>query len=138
MGLLAELKKAEHRLQEGTRGSGKTYKMLQAALAAAKLGQTVFVIGQDDGQIREMMSTMIGFKEFQVLGPNAHISYPARDIQLPNPMGRVQFRQKDHPDWNWDELRMRGYPPSVPAYVDHSVYERKYEEYVKSQKEAKK
>ena len=136
--LIAELKKAEQRLQVGTRGSGKTYKMLQHALAAAKTGQTVFVIGHDDGQIRNLMNEMVRFTELVNLGPNVHVSYPARDIQLPHPMGRIQFRKKDHPDWDWDGLRMRGYPHGTPCYVDHYVYEKKLEEYTKAQKEAKK
>lgn len=138
MGLLAELKKAEQHLKEGKRGTGKTHKMLQHALATAISGQTVFVIGLDDFHVKEMMNTVIGFPELAKLGPNVHISYPARDIQLPNPMGRLQFRLMNHPDWSWDELRMRGYPHGVPSYVDHAVYERKLEEYNAKQKEAKK
>lgn len=133
--LKAALKKAEADLKESKRGSGRTHKMLQHALSTAMTGQTVFVIGQDEAHVKEMMNTVVGFPELAKLGPNVHISYQAGDIQLPNPMGRVQFRTKDHPDWSWDELRMRGYPYIVPNYVDHYVYEQKL---LESQKGAKK
>jgi len=74
------------------------------------------------------MRHMVTLKEFAQLGPNAHVSMPAGDIQLPHPMGRVQFRSVQHPEWSWDELRMRGYPHGVPNYVDHFVYEQKLNE----------
>lgn len=127
------LAKAER--DKSGRGTGKTHKMLQHALAAAISGQTVFVMGQDRAQVMDLMKHMIMFKELAQLGPNTHTSFQAGDIQLPSPMGRVQFRSIDHPEWSWDALQMKGYPHGMPTYVDHYVYEQRL---LESQKGAKK
>lgn len=116
------------------RGTGKTTTMLKHALAKARSGTTVYIMGWDQEQVQELMRTVQTYEEFLVLGPNAHVSYAAGDIQLPHPMGQMRFRHVGMPDWDWDHFHIRGMPHGIPIYIDHHASERKYDEFMKKEK----
>lgn len=111
------------------RGAGRTYKMLQRALAAALEGRTVYVLAYNPAHRLILMGELQSYEGFKKLF-NVHVSYQSGDMQLPS--GQIRFRTPDD-GWDWRTGQFRGMPPGVPVFIDHCTWEREL-----TKKEAKK
>lgn len=104
------------------RGSGRTTRMLKAALAKALTGCTVIVIAGHEQECHSMMRMLQGLPEMHAL-PDVHFSKPAMDVQLPLGRGQIRIRSAQNRDWVWPVQMLRNYPPDVPTYIDHYAWE---------------
>lgn len=120
-------------LEQG-RGSGRTYKMLQRALATALEGKTVYVLAYDVGHCRLLMHHLQGLAEFKKLF-NVHVSMHSQDIQLP--AGQLRFRTTQAPDWQWETGTIRGFPAGIPVFIDHDAWDRELRSHKQEKKDGK-
>lgn len=103
-------------MDQGNRGTGKTTRMLNQAMAAAMEGSTVFVIGSNAAHCKQMMNLLRmqpGVPHFAVF------HYTNMEISL-WPKGQIRFKTALDQDWEPKTERVLGYPP-LPTFIDHST-----------------
>jgi hypothetical protein len=121
-------------MTEGTaRGSGRTYRMLQDALAAAIGGQRVTVVGWHYPDTKDLMKHMTMLPELTRRGGWKAL-WARETILVGSGPGQVRFRPGYRNDFDWYLKQFRG--EDGPIFIDHYAQERR-ESYMEAQKRAR-
>lgn len=99
------------------RGTGRTNRMLQKALAGATGGLTVIVMGSDDKHCKDMMHML---RANCSVPQHAQFHLTNREVSL-WPQGQIRFKSVLDQDWDPKMERVMGYPAGVPVFIDHST-----------------
>ncbi len=109
---------------EGKRGSGRTHRMLENAVATARAqeGGTVLVVGIDGDHAKEMMNTTWGLTDVKSAAASNWAKLNPGNMEISFwPKGQIRFIGADSPQWDKRAGRIVGYPVGTPLYVDHAV-----------------
>jgi hypothetical protein len=100
----------------------KTTKMLRQAISSAMGGETVLVIGTDLKHCQQLMNATIYLDEYKVI--SFAKANPANHEISFWPKGQIRYKAATDRDWEAKLKRVKGYPNSVPIYIDHTVGEK--------------
>ena len=95
--------------------TGRTYRMLIAALDEARKGKYVMVFAGSKSQaeaLQKQAAKMAGVEPY------------ATKIRVGD--GEITFESTQGDQWDWESWRARGAFPAIPVYVDHAAIEDKY------------
>ena len=96
--------------------SGRTTRMLAAAIEEARKGKYVMVFAGDQ-VAAERLQRQAG----QMAGVEPYATKIAVDG------GEITFESCQGDQWDWEGWRARGAWPTIPVFVDHEGIERKYD-----------
>ena len=100
---------------DSKRGSGRTTRMLAAAIEEARTGKYVMVFAANTQQaeaLQKRAAEMAGTKPY------------ATKIAVDG--GEITFESVEEGQWDWESWRARGAFPAIPIYVDHHAIETRY------------
>lgn len=100
------------------RGTGRTTRMLNAALEKAIAGYTVVVVAADRGHVNGLFHDLLGLTDKL---PRT-VKFKQDGVTLIG-MGTIRIRAIDS-DYSWELNNFKGYPVDTKVFVDHYTYER--------------
>lgn len=92
--------------------TGRTTRMLEAAIEKARGGEDVYVVGRNPEQAK--------YLQLQVAGMTGTEPFATR-VRVGD--GEITFETVTHESWNWHTLRHTGMFPTVPVFLDHYALE---------------
>ena len=92
--------------------TGRTTRMLEAAIEMAKGGEYVAVVARDQEHAKHL--------QLQVAGMTATEPF-ATKVRIGD--GEITFEAVTQDTWNWHSLRHQGMFPTVPVFLDHYAIE---------------
>lgn len=101
----------------GKRGSGRTTRMIKAALKAGENGEDIIIVGANAKQTDHLRFVADGLLHDP--GDTSHKYFPTRDTRLPNG-GRIRFNTPDRHEIN---LRRARHEDEPRLFVDHYAVE---------------
>ena len=102
------------------RGTGRTTRMLEMAIAEARKPQYVMVVAanqRDADRLKEQCAKMLGRKPS---GPKVYLAADGEPYG-----GEITFDPVDG-EFDWKTLRVRGAYPTIPVFVDHFAIEAEF------------
>ncbi len=103
------------------KGTGRTTRMLEAAIASARKPQYVMVVAanqRDADRLKEQCATMLNRK---ISGPKVYLAADGEPYG-----GEITFERVQDRDWDWRTMTFRGSYPTIPVHVDHNAIEQEY------------
>ena len=100
---------------DSKRRTGRTYRMLVAAIDEARKGKYVMVFAASQAQAEALQK-----QAAELTGTKSYATMIAVDG------GEITFESVAGGQWDWDLWRARGAFPTIPVYVDHHAIENRY------------
>ena len=100
---------------DALRQTGRTTRMLEAALEAAKAGEHVVVVGSSYADARSFL------QRCWVLYPPAIPRSVSHELLVDG--GSIRFRISDNQQWNWETMKFHGTDRYARVFIDHAAIE---------------
>jgi hypothetical protein len=94
------------------RNTGRTTRMLEAAIESAEGGEYVCVVGRDQQQAKHLQLQVAGMTGTEPFATKVRVGD-----------GTITFEAVTEKTWNWHLLRHQGMFPTVPVFLDHYALE---------------